>query len=1287
MFPTIGQQDNQVWMHPNRGQWFDKINYKIDLTNGSMFLEQNAFTYLFHNVSEIKESLHHNNSDSDFSNENIQFVDLIKQHVVKTTFIGSNPTHQKNENKFSLDYRNYFLGNDESKWKSKIYAAAEVRYPEFYDGIELIMEGKINLFKYSFIVNPNVNPSVIKYKIEGANAVKLKKDGSLVISHNFGEIIESKPIAWNISNNGTKKSVKINYKLLDNNVSYEFPNGFNVNEQLIIDPNITFSTYSGSTVDNWGCTATPDLAGNLFAGGTVFGAGYPTTVGALSAGFNGGENIGYTGFDIGITKFNANGTARLYSTYLGGEKNECPNSMICNSNNELYLMGVTSSNQFPTNVNSYNNSHNGGTTINLESSQGLSKTDIFVARINPTGTALMASTYIGGSGNDGVNVGNSGNFDGDLVFNYGDNFRGEIIIDNNGDILVASSTRSANFPTVNATQNFLSGNQDAVIFKFNPALSNLLWSTYYGGTGTDSGNALAVNSINEVYLTGGTISTDLTVPAGHVNINSGGSSDGYIVRFSTTGAILSGTYLGTNAYDQCYFIQVDIDDFVYAYGQTFGVMPISTGLFGNPNASQFIRKYNNLLSTVEWNTKVGGNNQRISPTAFLVSNCYEIYISGWGGDIISTNISSFPTTPDAFQTTSNGDGFYIAVYDPNMTALQYATFMGGPSEDHVDGGTSRFDKSGRIYHAVCASCGNGNNGFVSTPGVVGPTSNSNNCNLAAFKFELNSINAIVTEPNFIICIPNPIQFFNNSTEGDVFFWDFGDGNTSNDANPSHTYLNVGEYIVKLVVSDSEGCKTPDSTEFDISVGSFEAGSITPPPTVCKGQPYEFDAFGGLHYLWSPANVLDDPTLPNPTAIIYQNTNFSVIISDTCGVDTVFVTLNVFQDDISVSPDTSICLGNAVPISVFGAISQVWTPNTFISNNLSANPIVSPVTTTNYIVTATTANNCVFRDSVLVDVFFTPPNPVMDDSIRMCFGALTDISVSGGSTYLWSPNQFINTITGNQVIVSPTFDFTYYCDFTNACGTIQDSIFIDVIVPRVSASNDTLICLGESAFLSANGATSYVWSPANFLNSTTLDAVISTPQYSIIYSVVGTDEFGCRDSAKVLVELFHSNQVDAGSTIYATIGQSVQLNATSNSPGVFVWSPESFLSCVVCPNPIAIPNYNYTYTVTFIDTNGCKTNDLVSIAYGGIVYVPNTFTPDGSKFNEVFKAYGEGITSFEMLIFNRWGEVIKTLTSLDDYWDGTYKGKICQDGTYTWKLIYNDITGEFKTLTGHVNLLK
>lgn len=1274
-------QSELAWMHPNKGQWDSRINFKIELTGGEMLIENQGFTFQFNNVHEV---FHHAHEVTTSKKESL------KLHAVKSKFIGSNPNAIKFSSKSSSFYRNYFLDSDPSNWQSEVHSVALVKYDDFYPGIDLEMESNDDGFKYSFIVAPKADPSLIQSVFEGADKLLLQNDGSLVIKHTFGEIHEAKPIAWSIDENGRKNAVTVKYKLQNNTLSYVFPEGYNNNHQLVIDPSLTFSSYTGSTADNWGNTATPDDSTNLFAGGIVFDAGYPITTGAYDPSYSGGTISGgsLAGFDMGISKFSADGSKYLFSTYLGGSAgNETPLSLISDPSGNLYILGTTSSFNFPMAGTPFDNSFAGGPTVATPSGLDYDGTDIVVVRMAADGKSLMSATFLGGTENDGLNVGDLSNPN-DLVHNYGDNFRGEIILDASGNVLVASSTQSNDFPVLSPTQAF-GGGQDAVLVKLRADLSGLIWSTFYGGTGFEAGYSIQINSSGDVYATGGTSSSGLAMSG--INPSYLGNTDGFLIRMNAANAaILNGTYVGTSSYDQSFFVQIDNNDDVYVYGQSEGAMPITAGLFGTINAGQFIRKYVMDLSSVIWTTKVGGsssNTTALSPTAFLVSNCMEIYYAGWGGNILGSDISNFPVTSDAEQGSSDGDAFYVAVLASNASALKYATFFGGTADDHVDGGTSRFDKKGNIYHAVCSSCGL-SNGFVSTPGVVGSSNNSNGrCNLAAFKFELNSIKSIVVAPDYTICAPDNVTFVNNSIDGDVYFWDFGDGDTSSLKNPTHLYTTPGIYTIKLRVSDSQNCKTADSTIFDLVVGSFEAGTVDIPPTICKGTPYQFNASGGLFYQWSPSAVLDDATISNPTAIVFSNTPFSVIIGDSCGFDTLFVNLNVFNDSIVVSPDTSICVGQPAPLFITGSISQTWSPNQFINDPNSATPVVTPPATAYYYVTATTANSCVFEDSVLVDVFFDPPVGDLADSAQICITREAILVASGGASYLWSPDLFINSLTNGTVGVSPINDMYYYCDIINACGVIKDSIYVDVIIPQVNVSADELICLGDSVLLTASGAQSYVWSPIAYLNRFDVPIVQSKPEQSIEYTVMGTDAFGCVDSATVTVSLYPIHPVNAGADIIAEIGDNILLEASTDGQGSFVWTPNRFLSCATCPSTYASPNFNTVYTVRFTDVNGCITTDDVQILYKGIIYVPNTFTPDGGRLNEYFKAYGEGILSFEMLIFNRWGEVISELKSIDEFWDGTYKGQQCQDGTYTWKIVYKDISQEEIILTGHVNLLR
>lgn len=1293
-FSAKSQQEG-IWLHPNEGQWDKEILYKIDLTMGEMYLTKDGFTYALNNFNEKKS--HDHDSKSLKEDESINF------QIIKSVFLGSNWKGEKNNSNPSSFYRNYFQGNDPSKWKSKLYSFSSVELKNYYNNIDLLIEGTSSNLKYSFKIAPQMNPAVIQYKIEGSDKYYISENGDLHIKNRFGEIIEQKPVAWNIIN-GEKKFVEVKFKLKNGIISFDFPENYNKNYTLIIDPLLTFSTFTGATMDNWGMTATPDLNGNLYAGGIVFtGPGsYPTTTGAFDISYNGGTSFNYTlngstyltpGFDVAISKFNSNGTNLLFSTYLGGLGNEAPHSLVTDANGDLYVLGVTSSSNFPVLPTAFDNSFNGGPYI-AENELGYnSGADLYVTHFNSTGTSIVGATFIGGTGTDGINVGV-------LNYNYGDPFRGEIIVDNAGFVYISSTTQSVDFPTVNAAQNSLQGTQDAILLKINTALTNISWSTYFGGSGNETGNSVQISTNGKVFIAGGSNSNTLPFNTGEDLSFNGGISDGYVTKFNAgTGIIEAGTFMGINEYDQAYFVQLDLNNDVYIYGQTESNWPITPGLYGTPNSGQFIRKYNSNLTSTIWTTMIGAGSGHveISPTAFLVSNCFDIYITGWGGEI-NTNFSNqahnsttngFQVTSDAFQPTTNGNNFYIALLGSNASSLKYATFMGGvnSSYNHVDGGTSRFDKNGNIYHAVCAACGAQLQGFTTTPGVYSPTNNSTNCNLAAFKFELNTIEPIVSAPQTYICIPQPVLFINNSQNGNAYFWDFGDGTTSTEESPSHLYATAGSYNVTLIASDTSGCSSADSVTFQVDIGDFAGGAVQPVAPVCKGTSYQLEAYGGTNYLWSPSTNLDDATSPTPIATIDETTLFTVIVSDSCGADTIQVLLQVYTTNTTIIEDTSLCIGNSIQLYSSGGISYQWAPSISLSNSMINNPIAFPVTTTNYIVTITSPENCIYYDSVLVSVYFNPPMPVMPDTIVYCLGESKLVVVEGATSYNWFPSTFINTVYGDSVVINNPNEGYYFCDFTNSCGTKRDSLYVKIPRPIVNAGNDTTICYGDSVKLWANGTNTYYWFPSNTLNNPFDDTTYAHPIKNTTYYVIGSDQYGCSDTAKVQINTFPEIILDISSEVQLNIGEVAQLIALSNVEGQFYWSPPNFLSCTTCSNPIANPDENYTYTVTFIDENNCKVSENVNLFYEGIIYVPNTFTPDGTTFNEEFKASGINIQEFEMNIYNRWGEIIFTTYSLNDSWNGKYRNEDCPIGTYTWKIQYTDIINNRKELVGHINIVK
>lgn len=1273
-------QDSDVWMHPNKGQWESEILYKIELNQGAMFIENDGFTYALNNFSK-----HHDHENHAENHENV----TNKFHTVKTKFQNASWEGKVIEKDTSLFYRNYFLGQDSSNWTSKIHAFKHIALIDFYPSIDLIIETNEAGVKYTFDVAPGADPSQIQMTHHGADSVYLVNE-NIHIATRFGPIIEQGLSVWNEEPSGRKDNIPANFAVNENSVGFDFTEDYDTTKRLIIDPQLTFSSFTGAASDNWGFTAAPDLDANLFGGGIVIGTSYPTSTGAYDQAFNGGE--GGLSFDIGISKFSAQGDNLLYSTFIGGTRNETPNSIVSNDAGELFVLGVTSSVNFPMAGTPFQGTFQGGGITNQNGLQ-FTGTDIVLFKLNATGTNLLASTYFGGSGNDGLNLGA-------LHYNYGDQFRGEIIV-NGSNVYIASSTQSSDFPTPNGWKNTISGSQDAVVAKFTDNLSNVLWSTYFGGSNLETGNALQVSSTGNVFMTGGTNSNNLGLPnGGHTSTFQGGIADGYVVELdANTSTPVSGTYAGTGGYDQSYFVQLDIDDNVYIFGQTNGNLPISNGVYSNPNSGQFIRKYDPTLANVDWTTRVGGGNNtiEISPTAFLVSDCGEIYYAGWGGQTnhssqaTSSTTNGFPVTNDAFQQNTTGNNFYVAVLDDDATALNYASYMGGTtsSANHVDGGTSRFDKKGRIYHAVCGACGGNANGFTTTPGVVSTTNNSGNCNMAVFKFDLGIIESSVSAPAPFVCIPDPVQFDNDSENANEFFWDFGDGNTSTDFEPEHIYSSPGTYTVTLYASDTAGCFEADSSVIEITIGLYEGAITDPPGPICPGEPYELEASGGTTYTWSPAEYLDDSTSATPTATIFQDTEFTVIINDSCGTDTLSIILEVYGSDAETIEDQLICLGDSVNIWATGGGTYEWSPADSIIGSSTSNEItVAPSSNITYTVNITTPEGCELSQEVFVEVFDDEPIPILEDSVTVCLGDAITLNASGGFTYEWLPNQYLNTNTGPTVIATPTEDITYVVGFTNPCGTIYDSIFVETIEVTPTAGEDTIVCPGENVFLWAEGGVSYEWTPSGNVADPTSDSTTAQPPIPVVYEVLVTDEYGCTATETVNIEHFPQPYVIVQSDYYAFEGDEVEISADGNQPeGNYTWEPASLLDCSDCQSPTAFPTETTSFNVFYVDGNGCEAEGETTINLDGIIYVPNTFTPDGDGHNDDFYPRGGNIKEYHMIIFNRWGEVMFESHNFNGKWDGTYGEKKCKDGTYVWKITYTDISNNKKEITGHVNLLR
>ncbi len=713
----------------NKGQWHPNVLYKSSITGQDTYLEKDGFTFMFYNVAQFSAATHatcSHTKQQHASNCTQTHISDLKQskvdcHAINLKFLNAK-TNITLETADELTARyNYFYGNNPDKWASDIYPAKSVFYRSLYTGVDLKVYSESNHFKYDLLVNPaTANLTDIAIAYTGQSDL-CTKNGELFITTSVTEAIELKPYVYQ-EINGQKVTVACNYLLSDNVLRFDFPSGFNPNYKLVIDPVLLAATYGSSSGTAYGHSATYGQNGEVFGAGRSFDNAYPTTTGAFQTSFEGVT-------DICISKFNEDATDLLYATYLGGSGEDLVANLITNSNNELVMLAGTSSSDMPINALSFDSSYNGGE-------------DLFIAILSESGNALVGSTYLGGTGEEGL-----GGFDFVTSGFYGpDGFglRGEIILGPANDIYVASYSSSSDFPTTEGVfqpaKSGGSASYDAVIAKFSNNLSSLDWATYLGGSSADIALGIRVKNNGEVLVVGGTESFNFPTTSNAVEPNYiGGDNDGFLCALSSDAStLLNGTFTGTSGDDANYFLDLDDVERVYVHGITNsgGEFPVSPSAYSEDNGILFVAAYNDDFSDYDFTTVLGPSSSGFgsvdyNPSSFAVDYWGKMFI---GGFTTETGLTTTGTAWASNYLGGSGD-FYFCVLETNAVDLIYGTYFGDSGWDHVDGGTCRFDKDGFLYQAVCTS----SSSFPTTDDAYFGNSNGFDWDMAVFKFGFDDL--------------------------------------------------------------------------------------------------------------------------------------------------------------------------------------------------------------------------------------------------------------------------------------------------------------------------------------------------------------------------------------------------------------------------------------------------------------------------------------------------------------------------------------------------------------------
>jgi gliding motility-associated-like protein len=921
----------------NKGQWDSSVHFKSDMAAGHLYMQHKGFTLLMEDTTDLKriEQLLH----GDFKRAGVPEPTfrshpggglktgtavtqgagevkagapdpwLLHLHSYRVSFAGANDDVQILPDKAVASYNNYFIG-DKKNWATHCKVYQGILYKDMYKGIDIHYYTDAGTLKYDIVVHPGADPNQVILQYDGPTKLSIKRN-RIYVQTTVGTVQELEPHSYQVDEVAGRSDVSCSYKLLPGNRIRFSVGNYSPNATLVIDPTEVFCSFDGSRSDNWGYTATYDGAGNLYMGGIVLdesqipgvdglpgppGNGYLVSPGAFQTTFQGGDDSeggpgsGYE-TDVGIMKLSANGANRIFATYLGGSGDEQPHSMIVDADGNLIVTGRTSSPNFPL----------AGVAGPYGKGGGF---DLFVTKFNSDGTGLIGSQRIGGKGPDGVNYEPKYVVPGshDLRLNYGDDGRSEIILDAAGNVYLAACTQSTDFPTTPGVfqPSAGGGGQDGVVLKLSPDLSSVIFSSYLGGSNLEVATVLALSPLdNTIWVAGGTLSTNFpgTRNAPVVQPANAGGIDGYIAQISNDGStLIKSTYYGSTLTDMIYGIDFDKQGYPYVMGTTSGLIPVVNSPFnaGGHQASgkQFITKFKPDLSGIVYSANFGPGGRpypSISPTAFLVDRCENVYVSGWGGGpniyegyTGSVGTDGLTATANGLRTTTDNSDFYFFVLQKNAASQLYGSFFGELNTnrdsygDHVDGGTSRFDAQGVIYEAICANC-YGYANFPTSTGVYAPTNGTIvngttlGCNEAGVKIAFNFAGVVAAlktvthgRGDSVGCVPLAATIRDTIHNAQSYIWIFGDGSppdTTATYIVDHTYTAVGTYLVTEVAIDSNSCNVADTNYHEIIVSnnpatlSFDYAKIPP----CTSLSYVFNnlstapagrPFGDSSFSWN-----------------------------------------------------------------------------------------------------------------------------------------------------------------------------------------------------------------------------------------------------------------------------------------------------------------------------------------------------------------------------------------------------------------------------------------------------
>jgi hypothetical protein len=642
----------------------------------------------------------------------------------------------------------YFIGNDPSKWIRDVPNYANVKYEHVYPGVDLMFYGKQGELEYDFVVAAGADPNAIRLQMDasGQGGLHLDSMGELIATTAAGEVRFHKPQIYQTMRNGQRTKVAGTYKLRGSNLVGFDLSDYDHTRELIIDPVVSYSSFlGGSGADAVNSVSVAfDSAGNTYVASGTASTNFPVTSGDFQSTFGGSPAICDQGTnfcgDALVTKINAAGTAIVYSTYLGGNDTDYAFGLAVDSSGNAYVAGLTKSSNFPVTAGVFQPNFGGSPSPCDEYTCG----DAFVTKLNATGSALIYSTYLGGSGNEHPEG---------------------LVIDSQGNAYVAGDTGSANFPTTpGAFQTQLKGTNtcgsrsggtvtchNAFLAKINALGTQLVYSTYLGGSNGDGAGGLVVDSAGRATAVGSTCSSDFPVTGGAFQKTAAGGCDIFVTTFNSKGSALAySTFFGGTGYEASYGAAMDSSDNVYLTGWTYSTdFPVTASAAQSVyagNGDAVVAKFNpkaSGASSLVYSTFLGGSQQELGADV-AVDSAGNAYATG------QTASSDFPVL-SPLQAAKHGTGdVFLTEINPQGTALVFSTFLGGSGEQLAD--NVAIDHAGNIYLAGWTRSAD----FPSTPRAFQPAFSGGATDLFVMKISPTNAAGVSFTPATLAFAPQAV---------------------------------------------------------------------------------------------------------------------------------------------------------------------------------------------------------------------------------------------------------------------------------------------------------------------------------------------------------------------------------------------------------------------------------------------------------------------------------------------------------------------------------------------------